>query len=400
MVWVLFAVSALGSTGYLAALTAGTLVAADLGGSAAVGGLPTTATTLGTAGAAALMSVLMLRAGRRPGLLVGIAGGAIGGGVALGAVLVGSIPLLLLGSAFGGAANAAAQLGRYVAADLVPPGRRAATIGTVVWGATIGAVAGPNTIAPAGAMAEWLGLPALAGTYLLSIVFIGAAMLIAYVFLRPEPYSLAHPSATAAHADGSVPSPTVMLLRRPSVLVALVSLVASQVVMVLVMTMTPLHLIDHGHGLETVGFVLSAHTLGMFALSPISGRLTDRFGSPRVIAAGLATLASASVLAALAPADGGLLLTLALFMLGFGWSLGFVAGSSMLTEGLVLGERTRVQGVADALIWTSAAAASLASGIVVALASYAILGILAVGLLVPPAFLLARRTTSVVARPT
>jgi len=374
MVWVLFAVSALGSTGYLAALTAGTLVAADLGGSAAVGGLPTTATTLGTAGAAALMSVLMLRAGRRPGLLVGIAGGAIGGGVALGAVLVGSIPLLLLGCA--------------------------ATIGTVVWGATIGAVAGPNTIAPAGAMAEWLGLPALAGTYLLSIVFIGAAMLIAYVFLRPEPYSLAHPSATAAHADGSVPSPTVMLLRRPSVLVALVSLVASQVVMVLVMTMTPLHLIDHGHGLETVGFVLSAHTLGMFALSPISGRLTDRFGSPRVIAAGLATLASASVLAALAPADGGLLLTLALFMLGFGWSLGFVAGSSMLTEGLVLGERTRVQGVADALIWTSAAAASLASGIVVALASYAILGILAVGLLVPPAFLLARRTTSVVARPT
>jgi MFS family permease len=179
------------------------------------------------------------------------------------------------------------------------------------------------------------------------------------------------------------------------VLMALVTLVAGQVVMVLIMTMTPIHLIDHGHGLETVGFVLSAHTFGMFALSPISGRLTDRFGSIAIIAAGLTTLAVAAILAAVAPPDGGLVLTLALFLLGYGWNLGFVAGSALLTRGLALGERTRVQGLADGTIWSSGAVASLASGLVVAGASYTALGLLGLALLVPPAILLAMRRSSV-----
>jgi MFS family permease len=174
--------------------------------------------------------------------------------------------------------------------------------------------------------------------------------------------------------------------------VALASLVMGQVVMVLIMTMTPIHLIDHGHGLTTVGFVLSAHTFGMFALSPISGRLTDRFGSPTIIAAGLGTLALAAVLAALAPPDGGPLLTLALFLLGYGWNLGFVAASALLTRGLALGERTRIQGIADGLTWGSAAVAGAASGLVVAGASYTVLGFVGLGLtLVPAGLLVAHR---------
>ena len=151
------------------------------------------------------------------------------------------------------------------------------------------------------------------------------------------------------------------------------------------MTMTPLHLIDHGHGLATVGFVLSAHTFGMFGLSPITGRLTDRFGSPLVIAAGLAGLALAALLAALAPPDGGLLLTLALFLLGYGWNLCFVAASSLVSHGLSLAERTRVQGIADALTWGTAAFASLSSGLVVAYGSYTVLGFVGVALTVIPA---------------
>jgi MFS family permease len=140
--------------------------------------------------------------------------------------------------------------------------------------------------------------------------------------------------------------------------------------------------------------VLSAHTFGMFALSPISGRLTDRFGSLAVIAAGLSTLAAAGFLAAFAPPDGGILLTLALFLLGYGWNLGFVAGSTLLTRGLALGERTRVQGVADGLVWSSAAIASLMSGVIVAGASYTTLGLLGVALLVPPALLLVTRRSA------
>jgi MFS family permease len=389
MQWTLFAISALGSTGYIAAITVGTLVAADIQGDATLGGVPTAAATLGTATAAGLLSGLMLKVGRRAGLIGGLLVGLLGAVGAVGAVLAGSILLLLMASALTGFANGVGNLGRYVAGDLVPPERRASAIGMVVWGATIGAVSGPNLVAPAGRLALALGLPELLGAYLLTVGFIGLAALLAFVLLRPEPYALADPSALVVR-DANVAAPSAMsLLRRPVVTVALVTLVAGQVVMVLIMTMTPIHLIDHGHGLSSVGFVLSAHTFGMFALSPISGRLTDRFGSPIVIAAGMGTLAVAALLAALAPPDGGLLLTLALFLLGYGWNLGFVAGSAMLTRGLALGERTRVQGIADGLIWSTAAVASLTSGLVVAGLSYTALGFVGVALLIAPVTMLA-----------
>jgi len=392
--WVLFAVAALGSTGYIAAVTVGTLVAAEFSGGAALGGLPTTLTTIGTATAASLLALLMLRAGRRSGILAGLGVGVLGGAVVFVSVLTESIPLLLLGSAFTGFANAAGNLGRYIAADMALPARRASAIGLVVWGTTVGAVIGPNLTAPAGAIAVGLGLPELAGAYGVTVVFIGLAWLLSAVALRPEPYTLADPSVLRPPVEATaLPAPELSgLLVRPSVAVALVSLVAAQVVMVLIMTMTPLHLIDHGHDLATVGIVLSAHTFGMFGLSPITGRLTDRFGPPRVIGSGFVVLAIAATMAAVAPADGGPLLTLALFLLGYGWNLCFVAASTLVSHGLALSERTRVQGVADTLTWGTAAFASLSSGLVVAAASYTVLGLVGLGLTaIPLGFLLTQR---------
>ncbi len=182
------------------------------------------------------------------------------------------------------------------------------------------------------------------------------------------------------------------MLRRPNVPVAIVALVTGQVVMVLIMTMTPLHMTEHGHTLGAVGLVISGHTFGMFGLSPLSGRLTDRVGSVPVILAGLAVIAASSVLAAAAPPDGGVLLFVALFLLGYGWNLGYVAGSALLTTGLSLGERTRLQGLTDALIWSSAAAASLGSGVIMAAAGFAILGLIGAAMIIVPVTLtLARR---------
>jgi MFS family permease len=173
-------------------------------------------------------------------------------------------------------------------------------------------------------------------------------------------------------------------LLRPAVLASIVALIVGQFVMVLIMTMTPLHMTQHGHGLGAVGAVLSAHTLGMFALSPLSGRLAERIGAVRTIVVGTSILALSSAMAAAAPPTGGNLLLVALFLLGFGWNLGFVAGSALLSEHLELHERTRVQGIADALIWSTSAAASLGSGLLMAVAGYTALGILGVGLVVIP----------------
>ncbi|HSM38953.1 MAG TPA: hypothetical protein VK838_06425, partial [Candidatus Limnocylindrales bacterium] len=112
---------------------------------------------------------------------------------------------------------------------------------------------------------------------------------------------------------------------------------------------------------------------GMFALSPVSGRLTDRFGGVPVIMAGFGLLAVAGAMAAAVPQEGGTILMLPLFLLGFGWNMTFVAGSSLLASGDVYADRARLQGVVDAFIWGTAALAGISAGFVVAWAGYAVL---------------------------
>ncbi len=391
ILWSLVAGVGLGSTGYIAAVTVATIVARELAGSSAWAGVPGAAVVLGSATGSTLLSALMVRRGRRVGLTVGYMVGAFGAALAAAAVIARSFPLLLLATVLMGFANSSNQLSRYTAADMFPPARRASAIGTVVWGATIGAVVGPNLVTFAGDLARSIGLPALSGAYLVPLLFVGAAALLSLALLRPDPYQLADESSQ--HPDGVRPTsaPLGELLRRPTVLAAVIALIVGQIVMVLIMTMTPLHMTEHGHGLAAVGLVISAHTFGMFALSPISGRLADRFGSLPVIFLGLGTLGVSAILSAVAPPEGGALLFVALFLLGYGWNLGFIAGSSLLASGLALHERTRLEGVTDALIWSSAAAASLTSGLVMAVAGFTALGLLSLALVILPAWILMSR---------
>ena len=389
---------ALGSTGHIAAVTVATIVAQDLAGTSALSGAPGAAVVAGAALGATLLSRLMVRRGRRTGLAAGYAVGVGGAVLATIAIVARSMPLLLLGMLLIGFGNASNQLSRYAAADMFPSHRQASALGTVVWAATIGAVVGPNLVAPSGTVAEWLGLPRLAGPYIVPIVFVGLAAVLSWSFLRPDPFELADrssaPRTDAADLDAQA-STVGDLLRRPTVAAALIALVAGQVVMVLIMTMTPLHMTAHGHHLETVGVVISGHVFGMYALAPISGRLTDRFGSGPVIIAGLALLAVSSLLAAVAPPEGGAILFVALFLLGYGWNLGYVAGSALLSHGLELADRTRLQGTTDSIIWSSAAAASLGSGIVVAAASYTALGLMGAAIVIVPIWLFATRRSRI-----
>lgn len=383
---------ALGSTGHIAAVTVATIVAKDLLGSDALAGAPGATVVLGAAIGAVLLSSLMARRGRRAGLTLGYLIGVLGALLATAAVVERSFVLLLGGTVLIGFGNASNQLSRYAAADMAPAARRASAISVVVWAATVGSVVGPWLVPIAGAWAVTVGLPLLAGPYLVPVLFVGTAAVCTFAFLRPDPYELAHEDHLAPEdVDPADMDPVQAILRRPGVMAAIAALVVSQFVMVLIMTMTPLHMTEHGHDLAAVGLVLSAHTLGMYALSPVSGRLTDRFGPVSVIFAGATLLVLSAAMAALAPSDGGGILVLALFLLGLGWNFGFVAGSSMLSEHLELHERTRVQGVADALIWSSAAAASLGSGLIMASVGYTALGILGAGAVFIPVVILRRQ---------
>lgn len=378
---VLFSGVGLTSTGFIAAITVAGLAAEDLTGTSSLAGVPAAASTIGTALGSMILASATVRLGRRP-MLIGaylVAGSAS----ALAALAVGSTSFaLLIFAMFSlGFGNSASHLTRYAAADLHQPSRRTAAIGWIVWAGTIGSVAGPNLLRYSADLAERSGLAPFAGPYLLAAIAFWAAALFYVAFLRPDPLRM------VVSLDEERPLTSLSLstlIRRPRVQVAIASMVTSHFVMVLIMSMTPIFLRNGGSGLEIVGFVISAHTLGMFALSPITGVLGDRYGRPQVAAAGMAIVLASVALAGTAPADATVILVIALFLLGLGWNFAFIGGSAILTEGLAIDERLRLQGAVDASVWLSGAAASLSSGIILAVAGFPFLNALGAALLVIP----------------
>jgi MFS family permease len=161
-------------------------------------------------------------------------------------------------------------------------------------------------------------------------------------------------------------------------------------VMVLIMVMTPIHVRDHGHDLGTVGIIIAAHTLGMFAVSPLTGMAADRIGRIPVILTGHGVLAVAAVMAAVADESSVTTLTVALFLLGLGWNLSYVAGSALLTEGAPADGRVRLQGYGDSVVWTAGAVAGVTSGLLLAAGSYAVLCVVGALLTVVPAAVVLR----------
>ncbi|MDQ7802156.1 MFS transporter [Amycolatopsis sp. A133] len=374
----LFAGVALLNTAMVGLTTAATLIVAA-GSGAAWSGLPSVASVLGTAGGALAAGLLLPVHGSRRVLVTGYGVAAAGALVAFAGALATSIVPLLLGILLVGVGNGGAQLSRYLAADLYPQERRGRALATVVWAGTVGALAGPALMAPAAHVVTGFGWPPLSGPIAIAVLATAGAVAAAAVLPRDIPPP--RPPVTAA-VRGPVRSPAVV---RP-----LATMVAAQLAMVAVMTMTPLQLQSHGHGLDAVGWVLSAHMIGMFALAPLSGRIADRWGPAVTVNAGLGVLALATATALAAPTAHTSGLPVALFLLGYGWNLVFVGGSAQLSRDLAPETRSRVQGTVDAVVWSASALAGLGSGALFAGGGYAlvavvggVLALLPLALLVP-----------------
>jgi MFS family permease len=378
---------AVANTGFIAAVTVTGLVAEQITGSARLSGLPGAIGTFGTALGAIAVSNLIGRAGSRAGLSIGYVTAATGSAIAMTAAVTASFPMLLAGLLVLGIGHSATQLSRYAAADLYEADHRARAVGLIVWAGTIGSVVGPSLLEPSGRLAIAAGLPELSGAYGVSGAFFAAAAILYVVFLREGGSGSGTPTVTTPGDPGRRRD----LFRLPQVQVALSAMIIGQLVMVLIMAMTPLHIRHLGLGLGTVGFVISAHTLGMFALSPVTGWLTDRFGHVQIIVAGVLLLTGSAALAATAPTDGRTQLAVALFILGLGWNFGFVAGSSLLTLGIPEDARTALQGRVDSLVWMAAALASLASGFVLEAAGYVTLSVAGGLIALLPLVVVARR---------
>ena len=358
-----------------AAITSAYSAAAVLGeeitGNETLGALAAACLTTGAALSTLPLAKIMTVKGRRPGIVVGYATAVLGAILAMTAAITGVyifLPLGILGVGVGNGANLAA---RFAAADLAPEENKASAIGNLVWASTIGSVLGPTIgLGPAKKLGDFLGAPELAGPYIVSgLLFLLAALTI-QKWLRPDPLVVIGGIGGEGGQQTSVKKAFRILFSSKIGRLSVGSMVVGHVVMVGVMTMTPLHLKDGGHQLEIVGFVISLHIIGMYAFSPLVGALTGKIGAKAVIALGGAFLVIGSELASHTEPQDSLGVFMGLFLIGLGWSFGLVASSALIASEFDGPEKVRIQGLADLSMTAAGGLAGLGSGLVVTVTDY------------------------------
>jgi MFS family permease len=390
IVRVLAAAQVLGGIGVASGAAVGALLAADLS-MESLSGLASASSVTGGALIALPVSRVMTAHGRRPGLLLAYAIGILGAITVVAGAVLGLFPLALFGLVLTGGGTTAGLQSRYAATDLAAPDTRGRSLATVVWATTVGSVLGPNLASPMGRLAEQVGVPRLAGPYMLTVVvFVIAAVVIA-TMLRPDPLDVAREHHARASGTprvgparhGSLSEAIALVRTIPAAMLGFVAMAIGQAVMVAVMSMTPVHL-QHGEAsLKIIGFVISGHITGMYIASPLVGIASDRIGRRPVIVAGGAVLLASFLIAGTATGHESIQLAIGLFLLGLGWSCTLIAGSTLLTESIPAAERPNVQGMADLLMGMAGASAGLLSGLVVGLGSYALLNLICAVLVVP-----------------
>ena len=365
VVRVLVAGQVLGGLGIGATLAIGAVLAARLAGTEAWAGAAATMSTLGAAAASIPLARLAARAGRRTALTTGVLASAAGCVVTVAAAAISSFPILLLGFALLGAGVSVNLQSRFAATDIASAERRGRDLSIVVWSTTVGAVVGPNLFGPGEVIAVALGMPELTGSFVIAVAAQLAAVAVYLVGLRPDPYLISRSLPAAPEA----PVATGEVRAHRLVVLAIGAIGASHAVMVSVMSMTPVHLVNHGATLTIVGLTISLHVAGMFAVSPVFGWLSDKIGALSTILIGQATFVLALVCVALGANDTSLV-TVGLILLGLGWSASTVAGSALVAQVVTGAARTRVQGRTDLVMNISGAGGGALAGPVLALLGY------------------------------
>ncbi|WP_410982110.1 MFS transporter [Bacillus cereus] len=385
-----------GGAGLAAGITVGALLAQQMLGTDAFAGLPTAMFTMGSAGAAFIVGRLSQRYGRRIGLASGFMAGGIGAIGVVMAALTNSIILLLASLLIYGAGTATNLQARYAGTDLANKKQRATAISTTMVMTTFGAVAGPNLVGVMGNIALSIGIPKLAGPFLLSAAAFLLAGLILFIMLRPDPLKVASVIETYKQKQTNIGNSMTKtsIENKRGVIVGAVVMILTQIVMVAIMTMTPVHMKHHGHGLHEVGLVIGFHVGAMYLPSLVTGMLVDKVGRMTMSIASGVVLLSAGVVAAIAPSDSLILLVVALVLLGLGWNLGLISGTAQIVDATEPLTRAKTQGKIDVLIALAGASGGAMSGMVVANSSYAALSLAggALALLLIPVVIWSRKS--------
>ena len=354
-------------------VAAGSLLAASISNSESLAGLAQTMTVLGAALMALPLAKLTQRGGRRRSLMSGYVIGIVGAVLAVVGGSTKSLVVVLAGSLLVGAASASGYQARFAAIDLATPEKRSRNLSFVVWGSTIGAVAGPNLMEPSGVLAQHFHLPRLVGPYLVIGGSLALSTILIFVFLRPDPYLRANLSSDGItqRTHESTKNSLRHIRTIPLALFAICAVGVGHLAMVSVMVMTPVHMAHVDVTLSVIGLVISVHVLGMYAFSPLVGILSDKWGRVRVIQFGVVLFLLAVTVSAIAPAMDPVSLGFGLFLLGLGWSCTLIAGSTLLSESVSVEMRPSSQGASDLVMNSMGALGGVMSGIILGTLSYA-----------------------------
>ncbi|MBD8033208.1 MFS transporter [Solibacillus merdavium] len=373
--WVVILSQTFGGAGLAAGITVGALIARQMLGSESFTGLPTALFTLGSALSAFLVGRFSQRFGRRYGLSFGFITGGVGAVGVIAATAMENIALLFLALFIYGAGTSTNLQARYAGTDLAKPKQRATAISMAMVATTIGAVAGPNLVTPTGHLAEAIGLPTLTGPFLLAALAYLLAGFTFFFLLKPDPLLVAVAIAEKQNEEqvstGGINQQSTV--DRLGVGVGAIVLVMSHVVMVAIMTMTPIHMEHAGSGLSLIGLVISMHVAAMYLPSLVTGILVDKVGRSWMVVASGVTLSFAGFIAAYSPGDRMWSVALALILLGLGWNFGLISGTAMIIDATTIQNRAKIQGSVDVSVALAGSAGGLLSGIIVANSSYAFL---------------------------
>lgn len=339
---------ALAMTGNALVVTVSALAGEMLATDKRLATLPLALQFAATLAAAIPAALLMKRVGRRPGFILGQIVGGVAAVVAAWGIWIGSFFVFCVGSAMFGVHNAFWQYYRFAAAEVSGPEFRSRAISFVLAGGVVAAIAGPE-LAKLGR--DWLAPATFAGSYAVIAVLCAAAIaVLGFTTLR-------RPGADESRRSGR---PISVLIRQPALITAVLSAMVGYGAMSMVMTATPIAMVASGHGFVDAAFVIQWHVLGMYVPSFFSGALIARFGTLRIIGAGIGLNVLSVAVNAAGIAIGNF--WAALVLLGVGWNFMFVGGTTLLTETYEPDERAKVQGFNDFMVWGMVTVLSLSSG--------------------------------------
>ena len=351
----LFLAQLIFTSGSIVIVTLGGIAGSELAPVPSLATLPVSLMVVGTAAATVPAALLMQRIGRARGFTVGAFAGLGGALLAAYALEIASFALFNLGVALVGTTLAFGAQFRFAAAESVGASRVSWAISIILLGSVGGAMLGPELATRSPAMMS--GQPFQGALFAIAALYVAAACLLLGIRSR------AAGSATGrTAAEGAIAArPLGLVLAQPKFAVAVLAGVIGQGVMVFIMTATPLsmHNVD-GHTLGETARVIQAHVIAMYLPSLVSAPLISRFGTVKLMIAGVLALGASIAIALSGHAV--IHYWWALVLLGVGWNFLFVSGTTQLVGAYRPSERFRAQALNDFSVFGMSASASLFAG--------------------------------------